>query len=281
MVHRLGIDTQTVFGMPPVELVTLAADLGCGHVSTGLGPVPWKLDCFPQWSLRDDAALRLEMAAAMRDRGVSIALAEGFAIRPHTQARDFAADLDLFAGLGARFASSVSMDADLARVLDQFAVLADMTAERNMGFLIEFAPPHPINNLEQAVSVVSKLGRPNVGLVIDAMHLFRSGATVDELAAIAPGLIGYVQLCDVPLVDQGKPYMEEACFERMYPGNGELPLTDLLRVIPDDVGIGLEVPNRAHAGGKDELRKFIERTVEASRRLLGRSSRSGEKQHGE
>jgi hypothetical protein len=29
--QRFGIDVQTIFGMPPVEHVNLAADLGCGH----------------------------------------------------------------------------------------------------------------------------------------------------------------------------------------------------------------------------------------------------------
>jgi hypothetical protein len=29
-----------MFGMPPVEHITLAADLNCGHISMGLAPVP-------------------------------------------------------------------------------------------------------------------------------------------------------------------------------------------------------------------------------------------------
>ena len=34
--HPLGIEFISVFGLPPVEFVHLAADLGCRHISTAL-----------------------------------------------------------------------------------------------------------------------------------------------------------------------------------------------------------------------------------------------------
>jgi hypothetical protein len=33
---RIGIENISVFGLPPVEFVNLAGDLGCQHISTGL-----------------------------------------------------------------------------------------------------------------------------------------------------------------------------------------------------------------------------------------------------
>lgn len=274
MIHHLGIDSLTIFGMPPVDHVTLAADLRCTHISAALEPVPWKLDRFPQWSLRDDARLRREMMAAMRDRGIAIMLAEGFAVQPDVDARDRVGDLDLMAELGARAASAVSMEPDLPRALDQLATLADLTAERGMGFVIEFAPPHPINTLDKTLSAIRHIDRPGVKLVIDAMHFFRSGATVTELATIDPGFIGYVQLCDVPIAPQDDNYLREACFMRKCPGDGELPLRDLLEVIPDDVPIGLEVPMHAQAAAATDLRQLLNRCVEASYRLLDQTRNS-------
>jgi sugar phosphate isomerase/epimerase len=268
--QRLGIEVQTVFGMPPVEHVSLAADLGCGHISTGLTPLPWKFDCFPAWSLRDDASLRREMIAAMRDRGVSISLAEGFAVRPGVEARNRAADLDLMAELGAEQVSSVCMEPDMARALDQFALLADMTAHRDMGFTIEYAPPHPINSLDKALSVIRDIAKPNVRLVIDAMHFFRSGGTLDELALVDPHLIGYAQLCDVPISPADDDYYKEACFERRIPGQGELPLNDLIAMLPADIILGLEIPMRAQAKEGAELRAVVDRAVQAGRHLLSR-----------
>lgn len=264
---RLGIETQTVFGLPPVEHVRLAAELGCAYISTGLGNVPWKLADFPEWSLRDDAGLRRETRAAMRDTGVSISLGEGFAIRPGRQARNMAGDLDLMAELGAPRVSTVGIDTDLPRVLDEIAVLAALAAERNLRLLVEFAPPHAIDGLQQALAAARHAGE-GVGVVIDAMHFFRCGNRVEELAGVEQGLIAYCQLCDVPLPDGGTDYMEEACFERLAPGEGELPLAELLAALPADVPVGVEVPNRAACGSPAELRAFTRRAVEAARKLV-------------
>jgi sugar phosphate isomerase/epimerase len=265
---RLGIDMLTVFGMPPVEHVMLAADLSCAHISTGLGPVPWKLDSFPQWSLRDDAAHRREMIAVMRDRGVSITLAEGFIIRPGIDVKDYGADLDLVAQMGARKASTVCMDPDLARDLDQLATLANLTAERGMGLTLEFARPHAINTLQKALSAVDQIGKANVSLVIDAMHFFRSGGSIADLAHVSPQLIGYVQLCDVPLVPPHEDYYREACFDRRCPGDGELPLRQLLAAVPRDIPIGLEVPMLSQINAGIGIRTLAERLVRASHPLL-------------
>ena len=264
--NRLGIELQSVFGMPPVQHVVLAAELGCGNISTGLSPVPWNPYSFPRWSLRDDPDLRREVMAAMRDRDVSISLAEGFGVRPHKDVRDRARDLDLVAELGARQVSAVSMEADMARALDQLATLAQMAEKRGMGLTLEFSPPHPINSLASAQAAIRHIGKTHVRLVIDAMHFFRSGATVAELAALDPDLIGYVQLCDVPLVSRIGDYLQEACFQRMIPGEGELPLRDFLAALPKHLEIGLEVPMLPQPG--EDLRSKIGRAVKAARELL-------------
>jgi hypothetical protein len=38
---RLGIEHQTVFGLPPVEFVNLAADLGCRYIAIALSRSPY------------------------------------------------------------------------------------------------------------------------------------------------------------------------------------------------------------------------------------------------
>ena len=53
--------------------------------------------------------------------------------------------------------------------------------------------------------------------------------------------------CDVPLVSRHTVYTDEACFDRLAPGEGELPLGDLIAALPRDIHLGLEVPMRAKA----------------------------------
>jgi sugar phosphate isomerase/epimerase len=264
---RLGINMQTVFGLPPAECVDLAGDLGCSHISTGLAPVPWKLDEFPSWSLVVDAALRRNTINAMRDRGVALSLVEGFTIRPGSEMAKAGRDLDVAAELGAERVSAVSMEPDAGRAFEQIALVAELAAERNMSLTFEFAPPHTFNNLAAALSVVRRIGRTNTSLLIDAMHFFRSGGTVAELTAVEPKLIGYIQLCDAALVGSGEEYYREASFERECPGDGELPLIAMLSVLPRNLPIGLEVPMRS-AISAEGLRPVVERIVRASRGLL-------------
>jgi hypothetical protein len=112
--NRLGIENISVFGLPPVEFVNLAADLGCRYISTGLEPIEYNPHGYPRFSLREDTALRREMVAAMRDRGVSISLGEGFTIRPGFDVcKQRAADLDVMCELGVKRINTVRMDPDL------------------------------------------------------------------------------------------------------------------------------------------------------------------------
>jgi sugar phosphate isomerase/epimerase len=260
--NRLGIEQLSVLGLKPVPFVHLVADLGCNCISTGLSTMPG----YEPFSLRDDKVLRRETIAAMRDRGVSISLGEGCIVRPGRDIRDMEADFDVFQELGAERINTLSMDPDLDRSLDQFGVLAEMAAVRGMTSSVELCPPLTINNLASAAAAVRHVGRKDFTLLLDAMHLARSGATAADIAALDPATIGYAQLCDAPLKPTNPNYMDEATFDRMAPGEGALPLRDYLSVLPRDVVVSLEVPSRMRGGLG--LRDYLERCVAATRRLL-------------
>ncbi|CAN7588730.1 TIM barrel protein [Phenylobacterium sp. LjRoot225] len=264
----LGIENISVFGLPPVEFVTLAADLGCQHISTGLTAWGYNPHGYAPFSLRDDAALRREMNAAMRDRGVSIALGEGLTVRPGGDVRDYAADLDLFCELGIRRINTVSMDPDLTRSFDQFAVLAEMAAARGVETTTELSPGLTVPDLPTALAAVRHVGRPDFKLLIDTMHLVRSGSGPADIAALDPDLIGYVQICDAPLKPRFATYFEEAMYERMAPGTGELGLLELLAVLPRDRVFALEVPLRSEAEAGVGPHERLGKCVEATRNLF-------------
>lgn len=268
--NRLGIEALSVFSLPPVEYVTLAADLGCAHISTGLTGMPFNPHGYPPFSLKDDPALRREMIAAMRDRGVSISLGEGLTIRPGVDIADRAAEFDLFSELGAERINAVSMDPDLARSMDQFAKLAEMATALGMTSSVELSPPLTVGDLPTALDVVHYVGRRDFGLLIDTMHVIRSGATVEDLAAVDPALIGYIQVCDVPLQPTQPDYMQEAMFARRRPGEGELPLFDILKVLPRHTVVSLEVPMLALAEAGVGPKERLAPAVESVKAMLAR-----------
>jgi len=266
---RLGIEFLSVFNLPPVEYVNLAADLGCRHISAGLGMVPgYNPHAYPAWSLRDDRALRQQMRAVMRARDVSISLGEGFSVRPNIDARDRAADLALMCELGATRINAVALDPDLARCFDQLAVLAEMAAATGVETTLEFGPGLSIGDLATALAAVRHVGRPDFRLLIDTMHLCRSGSGAADIAALDPALIGYVQLCDAPRVSRRASYMEEAMGARMVPGSGELPLLDVLAALPRDLVVSLEVPQLALAQAGVPPQQRVGQCVLAARALL-------------
>jgi sugar phosphate isomerase/epimerase len=270
--NRLGIEMLTLLGMPPVEHVRLAAELDCVSISTGLSGLPLaqfgypNFAPYPAWSLEHDAALRREMKAALRDTGVHIGLAEGFRVRPDADLRDRAAALDIVADLGALRVNAVSMEPDMARTLDQLAVLAEMVKARGMKFTIEFAPPNTINTLSAALAAVDHVGR-GCQILLDAMHFFRSGATLNDLSKLEPSLIGYAQLCDAPMISKDGSYMQEAMFSRMVPGSGELPLKEWIAALPTDLEIGIEVPMIAQLQAGRSPRDHAALVVAAARKL--------------
>lgn len=265
---RLGIGMLSVFGLPPVELVNLAADLGCRFVSAALQGMPLVPLGYPRFSLTDDAGLRQAVLAAMDDRGVTISLGDGFLVLPGADVRALRTDLDVLAELGVPRINVVSLDPDVPRSFDQFAALADLAAQRGIQTLVEPVPGLTVGDLPTALAAVEHVARPDFRLLIDTMHLVRSGSNAADLAAIDPARIGYAQLNDTTLRPRGGNYMEEAMFERMVPGEGELPLRDILSALPAGIVIELEVPRRALAlsgvGPIDRLRPC----VDAARRLL-------------
>jgi sugar phosphate isomerase/epimerase len=273
-VTELGIEAISVFGLPPVEFVILAADLGCRHISTGLTAFPYNPHGYAFFSLRDDPVLRREMLAAMRDRGVTISLGEGLTVRPGGDVRGYERDLDIFLELGTQRINTVSMDPDESRTFDQFAVLAALAGARGMTTTTEFAPGLTVCDLSRALKAVRHVNRPNFKLLIDTMHLVRSGSHPADVAALDATLIDYVQLCDAPRTPRFASYFEESMYERVAPGMGGLGLKDIVAALPSDRVFSLEVPLRTDAEAGIGPRVRLGKCVDSARKLLAEAGHS-------
>lgn len=258
----IALDILTVMGMEPLPYIKLAAGLGCRHIGMSATPIVRIPEIYPEWSLRDNPSLVRDVKVALLDHGISIQLGEGFLLNPDTDLEDFARDLDILADVGAHRIGVCSFDADHARTFDALAGLAQMAADRGMDACIEFVPSLGIADLASAVKAARHVGQDGFGIIIDAMHLFRSGATVADVAALDPTIIKHVQICDVPW---GAPeeYAQEACFGRRCPGDGDLPLEQLIVALPAEVIVGVETPMRARVIAGDDPASFLEPCVAA------------------
>ena len=270
MNSSLGIDRLGVFGMPPVQLIELAADLGCDSVRVGLlRPLRATIRTNIRRG-RCETILRCaaKTIAAQQRCSVRIAMVEGFVVMPGRDIRSCAQDLDLVRELGGDRIVCVSVDRDMRRTSDGFATLSEMAAERGLPVSAEMGSLGPYGRVESALTLVRAVGMSNFSLLIDSMHFFRLGNTIEQFAAIDPKLIGYVQLCDAPWAPRFETYMEEAMYERMAPGDGELPLRELVPLLPPDVVVSLETPMRSLADRGVGPRERMAPCVAAARAML-------------
>lgn len=264
--RQLGIDYLSVFGLPPVPFVQMAAELGCNFISLGLPP-RCNPENYPAYSLKDPATQR-ETKSALRDYGISLLVGEGVFVLPNRDVHDNAANLDVMAELGAHFVNVVGIDPDRARCFDQFARFAEMAAERGMASRVEFVAGLPIGTLADGIAAIRHAGRPDMKLVVDMMHLGRSGGTAAEVKNTDPSLFGYIQVCDC--MNEVRDRVWEQTFERMRPGDGELPLLDFLAALPRDLPIGLEIPQRGLAEAGLGPKERLGPCVAATRALLAK-----------
>lgn len=246
--RTFSLDQLTVLGVRPAEMVEIAARAGYGAICpfAGIGH-GFGLPTVP---LRAGDPDTVAMARALRDTGVFINSADGFALYEGVPMDEMRAAVDLMAQLGARHLVTLNFDSDDARAEDNFGQLYQWARAAGLRLLLEFTPLSRIAGLADALAWRERTGAQELGLVVDLLHLNKSGGSPADLAALDPALIGGAQLCDGPLAPTEEEYAEAAVHERMVPGEGELPCRAFLAALPADLVVGVEVPlsSRAKAG---------------------------------
>jgi sugar phosphate isomerase/epimerase len=110
-------------------------------------------------------------------------------------------------------------------------------------------------------------------VIVDLLHHVRIGAGAAELHdLVASGRLGWVQLCDAPLAPLSD-LVHEARNERRPPGEGELPLRELLQVVPDGTTCSVEVQSDVLAGRTTPAERAVLLATTA-RRVLGTAGQS-------
>jgi sugar phosphate isomerase/epimerase len=265
---RLALEFISTLGMPPVQHVELAARLGISKIGFAPSPIAANPHGYPAWDLRTDPALLRDTKAALGANNVAVSLGEGFLILPGMEIADMAPTMDVMAELGAPMVNCIVMEQDRPRAFAQFALYTEMAAARGMLAALEYMPMMWPINIHEAADFVAESGASNARLLIDAMHFYRGGSQAADLARVGPALIGYVQICDVPMPARNLDYGMEARDNRLAPGEGDLPLAEFLAALPRDVTTGLELPMaaRAEAGMGPEER--LAPAIAAARALL-------------
>ncbi len=245
----LSLAHLTVLDATPPELVSAAAAAGFPHVGIRLTATP-SVGVPPYDCLRDGACLR-ETLLRLRDTDVTVLDTEFLRFEPDRPVGVPEGFLEVSARLGAKHVLVMSAEPEEARTLDRFGELCDRAAQYDLLVGLEFAVYTGVRTLADAARLVKQSGRANTSVVVDFLHFSRSGGQPAHLGSVDPAFLHYVQVCDaapdMPAPTDTPNLIREARGGRFLPGEGALPLKDLVAALPPSIPFAIEAPSAALA----------------------------------
>lgn len=259
---RLSLDSLTLTDTQPMEIIKAASGAGFDIVSIWVQAPP----LFPSPLLSADK--EAECARILADTDLDVVTLEVFDLHSFEAVESYRDALERGARLGGKTALAINYsNPDRAQTTDILARFAETAAEYGLGVNLEPIAGGQTSSLVKGAEMIAASGA-NVGLTFDPWHLIGSGGSVADLDVIDVSIIRYVQLCDGPLPMPEDQVSVGAVCERMYPGEGQFPLLDMLRRVPLDVPVGIECPSLSRVqAGKTPLEQAQE-GIAAMRGLL-------------
>lgn len=258
----LGLAHLTALELPPPELARQAAKAGFQSIGLRVHPALAGGAAYPLAAGTD--ALR-ELVALLKGEGLRLNEIEFIQLTPEIDIASFAPMLAAGAELGAAAVTVSGDDPDSARLAAHFAALCDLADSFGLRVDLEFMRWRAVGNLAQALAVLRQAGAANGAVLVDALHLSRSGGDPADLKAVPAEMLRAAQLCDAaatpPTTDAA--IIEEAREGRLPPGEGALPLAALAQALPTDTVLSVELPMRGH-----DASSRIAIAYGATRRLL-------------
>ncbi|MCC5871665.1 MAG: sugar phosphate isomerase/epimerase [Gammaproteobacteria bacterium] len=235
----------------PLTMVEAAAAGGWRH--TGLWIEPDK-----NWHADTAGKIR----NALEHHGMTAVDVEVIWIHPGEHDPDHDRVIAWGAEVGARAALIVSSEPDPDQTRKRYERLCERADKEGIRAVLEFLPITEVKTLADARAIVETVGHPAGGLLIDPIHLARSGGTPADLAAVDPKWFPYAQFCD------GRSALSDMTFERILEdavdgrdvaGKGDLPLVDLLAQLPANIPLSMEIRSKAW---RDRYPDVFERAAE-------------------
>jgi sugar phosphate isomerase/epimerase len=236
--HLTALDAE------PEVMVEAAARAGFEGVGLRVFPPRHAPEKYP---ITGDAARTRALRRQADDAGIRIFEAESFGIDGDFEPAPYTRALETAAELGAGVIVSAGIDEDAGRLSANYRWLAEAAAKHGILMVMEFMPYRGMKTLAAALDMHRAVDHPNAKLLIDVIHLSRSGAGVADIAAIPDrSIIGHFHICDAPATppERLEDKLKESREGRLYPGEGGLPLRELVALLPEGCSISLEAPHR-------------------------------------
>lgn len=108
-------------------------------------------------------------------------------------------------------------------ITENVDTIAGIGEQYGVRYQIEVIAFTKFRTLQQGLEVIRRVGRKNVGMVIDFWHLYASGSKPEEVANMDKNLIYGVHFCDGRLPKPGEPW-DQMVLRNYMPGEGEVDI---------------------------------------------------------
>jgi sugar phosphate isomerase/epimerase len=239
--RSLTLGFLTIADVPPVDVVSAAA--AAGFEGAGIRITGRHLSD-PWFEVLNDPPMIDEIVSRARTNGVRLSNISAYYLDGRTTMEHLAPILDIVYRMGSDLIVQGCFDPDESRLVATLAAYSEAARQRGIRIGVEFMPASTVRTLTDAQRILAAAGQPNLGFVLDPLHLARSGAKPSDIARINPNSIMLAQICDAakqkpPEID----YMTEALTRRLYPGEGALPLADYVVAVGARTEIECETPH--------------------------------------
>ncbi len=235
--NRLSFASGIVPEFGPVETIRAAFAGGFDAVGLWVEPREWT-----------ETTTR-EARAALADTGLELLDVEVIWLKPDSAMDDHRRIIDIGAELGARNVLCVSSNPDDAVTAAQLAALCRHAEASGIRVALEFGIFTAVKNLASALAVLDAVAHPLRALLIDPIHVDRSGSSIAQIAGLDPALLPYAQFCDAraerPDPADFNAVIIDAIDLRQQCGAGALPLAELYRALPRDIPLSVELRSKA------------------------------------
>lgn len=260
MKHQYSLVHLTDITCPPPAFIRAAAAAGYDLVS--LRTIPMGLPGEIPHDIRN-RELRRQTREASLETGVKIHDTENARIFPGVDVHTYESYLEAAADLGIRHILTNIWTDDKPFYTEEFGKLCQLAAQYGQDINLEFVTWSSVKNLSQAVELLQSTNQPNAGIVVDALHFYRSRVKLEELDDLPAQWFRFMHLCDTvqEIPEDQEELIRVGREERLYPGEGAVDLKGILSKLPSQIVRGLEVPHYRRVqelGFQEHARRALE-----------------------
>lgn len=257
----VSLDVLTLLDATPVELIHIAAETGYSAVSLWVQPpvLPGGTLVVP--------SMTTEIRRALTETGIKLGNLEVFNLNFDGDIASYEPALELGARLGGVSATAIDFGPEREDIPERFAQFFELAKNYGLAAYLEPVSVARTRTLQDALELIAAAG-VDAGVVLDFLHLIRTGGTPADLSKVPANRIAYVQICDGPRTIPESGRVAETMAERLYPGEGEFPLVELLRALPASAKLAVETPSQSRSTRGESPRERARQAIAATRRLF-------------